>query len=66
MVIFYLKDNYVLKSLKFEVLKVPPTQILTLNGKKKVLLIKFHHGTNLTALLLSYLGFKNKTTYLKF
>jgi hypothetical protein len=60
--ILYLKDNYVLRSLKFGVLKVTPMQTPTQNGKMKVLSSAFHHRTNLTPLLSSNLWSRNKTT----
>jgi hypothetical protein len=42
----YLKDNYVLRILKFWALRVPPIQISTQNGEMKVLFNKFHRRTN--------------------
>jgi hypothetical protein len=38
---------------------IPPIQISSQNGKIKILLTEFHHRTNMTALLLSNLGFRN-------
>jgi hypothetical protein len=58
--ILYLKDNLVLEITKLWVLRVPPTQIPTYNGKMIILFSEFYHRTNLTVPLLSNLGSKNK------
>jgi hypothetical protein len=65
-VIFYLKDNDVLKNLKFRVLRVPPIQILSQNGKIQVLFNKFHRRIKLMALLVTILGSRNKKANSKF
>jgi hypothetical protein len=77
-VILYLKDNLVLEITKLWVLRVPPIQIPTQNGKMKMLLSEFHPRTNLTALLsssftveknwdfLTSFSLSNKSTYLAY
>jgi hypothetical protein len=50
--IFYLKDNLVLKITKKLVLRVPPIQVPTQNGKMKIFLCEFYPRTNLTAFCL--------------
>jgi hypothetical protein len=65
-VILYLKDIGVLINLKFWVLRVPPIQISSQNGKIQVLFNKFSRRINLMALLLTILGSRNKKMNSKF
>jgi hypothetical protein len=58
--ILYLNDNGLLKKIKFWVLRVPPIQISSQNGKMQVLFNKFHRRINLMALLVTILGPRNK------
>jgi hypothetical protein len=52
--------HVILRILKFGILRVPPIQGLTKNGKMQVLFSEFHHRTNLTSFLLSNLGSEKK------
>jgi hypothetical protein len=60
--IFYLKDDGVLRNLKFGVQRVPPIQISSQNGKMQVLFNKFHRRINLMAFLITIMGSRNKKT----
>jgi hypothetical protein len=61
-----LKIEEILWILKFDILSVPPIQIPTKKGQTWVLLRKFHRRTNLTALLVTILGSRNKNKHSKF
>jgi hypothetical protein len=54
--ILHFKENCVLRTLKFWVLRVPSIQIPTQSGEMKVLFNTFHRRTNLKALLFSNSG----------
>jgi hypothetical protein len=60
------EQNYVLKILKFCVLKVPSKKILTQNGEMNVLFNKFQRRINLVAFLFDNSGSRIKTTYSEF
>jgi hypothetical protein len=61
--ILCLKDNVILRILKFWVLREPPLQISTQIWDMKVLCNKFHRTINLMALLLTKLGSKNQKNF---
>jgi hypothetical protein len=52
--------HFIIRILKFGILRVPPIQVLDLNGEMKVLFGEFHRRTNLLALLSSNRGPETK------
>jgi hypothetical protein len=52
--------------LKSDILRVPPIQLPTKKSETWVLLMKFHRRMNLTALLVTILGSRNKNKHSEF